>query len=71
VPVHQVAELLGKGETVERLREDYPRVSEEMIRLAPIYAAAHPLRGRPRKDLWKGWKPIVTWRIPLSDLESC
>ncbi len=66
VPVHQVAELLAKGEGVERLREDYPRVSEEMIRLAPIYAAAHPLRGRPRKNPWHGWKPIATWSVPLS-----
>ena len=70
VPVHQVAELLANGETVERLREDYPRVSEEMIRLAPIYAAAHPLRGRPRKDLWKGWRLISTTRIPLRELNE-
>jgi uncharacterized protein (DUF433 family) len=69
VPVHQVAELLTKGETVERLREDYPRVSEEMIRLAPIYAAAHPLRGRPRKQPWHGCKPVATWRIPLCGLD--
>src|SRR6266853_5476375 len=52
VPVHQIAELLANGESVERLREDYPRVSEEMIGLAPIYVAAHPLRGRPRKNPW-------------------
>ena len=68
VPVHQIAELLAKGETVERLREDYPRVSEEMIRLAPIYAAAHPLRGRPRKQPWPGWRIVSTTRIPLREL---
>ena len=70
VPVHQVAELLAKGETVERLREDYPRVSEEMIRLAPIYAAAHPLRGRPRKQPWHGWRLVSTTRIPLRELNE-
>ena len=70
VPVHQVAELLNKGETVERLREDYPRVSEEMIRLAPIYAAAHPLRGRPKKQLWHGWRLVSTTRIPLRELNE-
>src|SRR5205823_5472245 len=69
VPVHQIAELLAKGETTGRLREDYPRVSEGMIGLAPIYAAAHPLRGRPRKQPWHGWKPVATWRVPLSDLD--
>jgi uncharacterized protein (DUF433 family) len=70
VPVHQVAELLAKGETIERLREDYPRVSEEMIRLAPIYAAAHPLRGRPRKQPWHGWRLVSTTRIPLRELNE-
>src|SRR5437588_4075064 len=70
VPVHQIAELLTKGETVERLREDYPRVSEEMIRLAPIYAAAHPLRGRPRKQPWHGWRLVSTTRIPLRELNE-
>ena len=70
VPVHQVAELLNKGETVERLREDYPRVSEEMIQLAPIYAAAHPLRGRPKKQLWHGWRLVSTTRIPLRELNE-
>ena len=70
VPVHQVAELLAKGETVERLREDYPRVSEEMIRLSPIYAAAHPLRGRPRKQPWHGWRLVSTTRIPLRELNE-
>ena len=70
VPVHQVAELLAKGETVERLREDYPRVSEEMIRLSPIYAAAHPLRGRPRKQPWHGWRLVSTTHVPLRELNE-
>jgi uncharacterized protein (DUF433 family) len=70
VPVHQVAELLAKGETIERLREDYPRVSEEMIRLATIYAAAHPLRGRPRKQPWHSWRLVSTTRIPLRELSE-
>ncbi len=70
VPVHQVAELLAKGETVEPLREDYPRVSEEMIRLAPIYAAAHPLRGRPRKQPCYKGAPIAAWHVPPDDTDA-
>jgi uncharacterized protein (DUF433 family) len=70
VPVHQVAELLAKGESVERLREDYPRVSEEMIRLSPIYAAAHPLRGRPRKQPWHDRPPIAVWHVPHTDTSA-
>ena len=70
VPVHQVAELLNNGETIERLREDYPRVSEEMIRLSPIYVAAHPQRGRPKKQPWHGWRLVSTTRIPLRELNE-
>lgn len=68
VPVHMIAEQLRQGESVERLREDYPRITEEMIRLAPIYAAAHPLRGRPRKQPWHDRSPIAVWHLPLADL---
>jgi len=70
VTVHQIAELLATGETIEPLRDDYPRVSEEMIRLAPIYAAAHPLRGRPRKQPWHKRPPIAVWHVPLTDTET-
>ena len=70
VPVHQIAELLAKGESVGRLHEDYPRITEEMIRLAPIYAAAHPLRGRPRKQPWQGWRLISRTVIPARELNE-
>src|SRR6266581_1173492 len=67
VPVHLIDEKLRLGETVQRLREDYPRVTEEMIRLAATYAAAHPLRGRPRKQPWPGWRLASTSTVPLGD----
>jgi uncharacterized protein (DUF433 family) len=47
IPVHLVADLIRQGETTASLREGYPRLTEEMIQLAPVYAQAHPLRGRP------------------------
>ena len=50
IPIHMIAELLGQGETPDTLRRGYPRLNDEMIRLAPLYAGAHPLRGRPRKQ---------------------
>jgi uncharacterized protein (DUF433 family) len=70
VPVHLIDEKLRLGETVERLREDYPRVSEEMIQLAPIYAAAHPLRGRPRKKRWPGWRLVSTTTLPRGETNA-
>ena len=54
ISIHMIAELLSQGETVKSLRKGYPRLTDEMIRLAPIYAGAHPLRGRPRRRPWRG-----------------
>ena len=51
--VHQVASLLAQGVSEAELREDYPRLTSEMIAAAPIYTRAHPRRGRPRKPTWR------------------
>ena len=51
--VHQVAALLEQGASETELREDYPRLTPEMIAAALIYARAHPRRGRPRKPAWR------------------
>src|SRR6266851_1437658 len=58
VPVHMIAELITGGATQPELLEGYPRLTAEMIRLAPIYAAAYPLRGRPRNQPWRDQKPV-------------
>jgi uncharacterized protein (DUF433 family) len=42
VPVHMIAKLVAQGSTQAELLESYPRVTAEMIRLAPVYAAACP-----------------------------
>lgn len=70
IPIHMVAELLSEGETVESLRKGYPRLTKEMLRLAPIYAGAHPLRGRPRKRPWhdRGEGRVV--RVPVGDVAT-
>ncbi len=51
--VHQIADLIGQGADEAELREDYPRLTPEMIAAAPIYARAHPRRGRPRRPAWR------------------
>ena len=63
VPVHMVAELMAKGVPEAELLEDYPRVTAEMIRLTPLYAAAYPLMGRPRAQPWDR-PPIRVVRRP-------
>ena len=47
IPVHHVADLVEAGTPMEELRELYPRLHEEHFALAPVYAKAHPKRGRP------------------------
>jgi len=66
VPVHMIAELAAQGASEAELLESYPRLTAEMIRLAPIYAAAYPLRGRPRKQPWRDHPPVHRSRRPLA-----
>jgi uncharacterized protein (DUF433 family) len=68
VPVHVIAELLAQGSPQAELREGYPRLTAEMIRLAPIYAAAYPLRGRPRNQPWRDQKPVHRARRRLDTI---
>jgi uncharacterized protein (DUF433 family) len=71
VQVHLIATLLANGSTEAELIEDYPRITAEMIRLAPIYAAAYPLRGRPRAEQpWRKNPPILRIRRKLATNEA-
>ena len=65
VPVHLVAELVGRGSTPAELIESYPRLTAEMVRLAPVYAAAYPLRGPKRKLPWRDREPVRRGRRKL------
>ena len=67
IPVHHIAHLLQQNDMPEALRAAYPRLTDEMIELAPTYAAAHPARGRPKKQTWHDRKPIAEWSVPLPD----
>ena len=66
VPVHLIANLLSEGASEAEIREAYPRLISAMIRLAPLYATAYPLRGRPRKTVGLDTAPARTVRRPLS-----
>src|ERR1700722_4161506 len=70
VPVQLISERLRQGETGDRLRADFPRVTDEMVELAPIYAAAHPLRGRPLKRPWHQNTPAEVRRVPSPPPET-
>jgi uncharacterized protein (DUF433 family) len=68
VPVHLIAELLARGSKPTELIEGYPRLTAEMIRLAPVYAAAYPLRGRPRRQPWRDQQPVRHGRRRLDTI---
>jgi len=68
VPVHTIAALLGQGQTEAELIYDHPRVTAEMVRLAPFYAAAYPLRGRRRAQPWHDHAPIQSTRRKLTSI---
>jgi uncharacterized protein (DUF433 family) len=51
--VHQIADLLAQGADEAELRGDYPRLTPAMLTAAPIYARAHPRRGRPKAPAWR------------------
>ncbi len=51
--VHQIADLLAQGADFTELREDYPRLTPAMLAAAPVYARAHPRRGRPKAPAWR------------------
>ena len=70
VQVHLIATLIGQGSTESDLLEGYPRLTGEMLRIAPIYAAAYPLRGRPRAQPWRDQPPKHSSRRKLASIEA-
>lgn len=66
VPVHLIAALLEQGSTEADILKAYPRLTAEMVRLAPLYAHAYPARGRPRSQPWRDRPPVQRTRERLS-----
>jgi uncharacterized protein (DUF433 family) len=69
VPIRLITTLAGQGETEADLVKAYPRLTAEMIQLATLYAAAYPLRGRPRTQFWHDRRPVHRSRRKLVTLE--
>lgn len=49
VPVHTVSALMERGTSVEKIKEDYPYLTDKAIGAAILYARAHPRTGRRKK----------------------
>ena len=65
--VHDVAEMLANGDTVEAIHSAYPQLTLDQIGLAADYAQAYPRRGRPPvKPVWRS-APAKSSRTALLD----
>jgi uncharacterized protein (DUF433 family) len=68
VPVHMIAELVAQGSTQAELLDSYPRLTAEMIRLAPLYANVYPPPGRAQRRPFRDQQPVHRVRRRLRDL---
>jgi uncharacterized protein (DUF433 family) len=69
VPMHSIATWVDQGTTGAEIQKAYPRLTPEMIHVAPVYAQAYPPRGRPRKQPWLHQPPVRRVRAPLPELK--
>jgi uncharacterized protein (DUF433 family) len=65
IPVYGIVAMLEAGASAEDLLSGYPKLTERMLELARIWAAAHPRRGRPKSLSDLGLKMKSTKRVPL------
>jgi uncharacterized protein (DUF433 family) len=68
IPVHDIAAMLTNGDSVQELRRAYPALNREQIELAPLYAKAYPLRGRPRGHAWQRLQRVTSKKIRSKEL---
>jgi len=66
VPVHSIAAMLDQGSTEADILKGYPRLTAQMVRLAPVFAQAYPIRGRPRSQPWRDRPPVQRTRERLA-----
>ena len=66
VPVHSIAAMLEQGSTEADILKGYPRLTAQMVRLAPVFAQAYPIRGRPRSQPWRDRPPVQRTRERLA-----
>jgi uncharacterized protein (DUF433 family) len=65
-PVHSIAAMLEQGSTEADILKGYPRLTAQMVRLAPVFAQAYPVRGRPRSQPWRDRPPVQRTRERLA-----
>lgn len=71
IPVHDIADMLNAGETVDAVANAYPQLSRDQITPAADYATAYPRRGCPRgKPDWRAQSAKRSRTLKLDDLPA-
>jgi uncharacterized protein (DUF433 family) len=69
IPVHDIADMVANGDTPAAIAKAYSTLDERRIRLAVVYIAAYPRRGRPKRaPAWRASAPISSKMLCLDDL---
>ena len=67
IPVELVADMLGRGASIEEILEGYPALTRQRIELAPMYMRAFPRRGRPASRPWAKRSPRRVSELPTAE----
>jgi uncharacterized protein (DUF433 family) len=71
VLVHDIADMLTSGDTVEAIHAAYPQLTLDQIGLGADYALAYPRRGRPPvKPVWRTAPAKSSRTVRLDDLPA-
>ena len=69
IPVHDLADMVTNGDTIEAVAGAYPQLTIDQVRLAAIYATAYPRRGRPPvKPVWRKAAPTASKSLRIDEL---
>lgn len=71
IPVYHIAWMVANGDEIPAILKAYPRLDEEQVDAATLYAKAYPLRGRWKKPpAWQKQRPISSSKTSLDALSG-
>ena len=71
IPVYHIAWIVANGDEIPAILKAYPRLDEEQVEAAILYAKAYPFRGRwKRRQAWQKQRPISSSKIALDALSG-
>lgn len=71
IPVYHIAWMIANGDEIPTILKAYPRLDEEQVEAAILYAKAYPFRGRwKRRQAWQEQRPISSSQIAFDALSG-